>query len=123
MVSIDGTWKARYAVEQKGPFDTEEGDPGEAGVMIFAGANIFGTDPLGGSYRGRFTLSESGVFQARVLVTHEDPEWPPVFEGLSFPFEMEFAGEFRSPDYFSARGSVIGFPEHKMVVNLKRLER
>ena len=78
---------------------------------------ITGTDPHGGDYSGAYTVDAYGKLSAQIRVRGYDSDAEPILPGVSFPFDLEVEADYRSPDFFSARGSVEG---HELVVNCRR---
>src|SRR4051794_40915470 len=106
-MEIEGRWSAGYSAITS-PVGNEDAE--EIATLELKDGCISGTDPFGGVYEGKYTLSGER-FSATIRVSTTDPDAITVFEGLRFPLDIQADAIYRSPDHFSGTGVVNGSNE------------
>jgi T3SS negative regulator,GrlR len=119
-MEIEGLWSVRYDLPQLPPFDSEKSDLEEAGFFRLENGFAYGRDPWGHEYSGTYTLTD-GVIRASATVLRYLPDAIAIFSGVGDEFQLEFEGEFNSPNYFSMRGQLLEDPAQEIVVNCSRI--
>src|ERR1700737_1752366 len=119
-MEIEGLWSVTYALPQGPPDDCEEGDPEEAGFFRLENGVAYGRDPWGHEYSGTYTVTD-GVIRASATVLRYRPNAIAIFSGVGDEFQLEFEGEFNSPDFFSLKGLLVEDPAQEIVVDCSRI--